>query len=36
MHMHFQIITYVYSVHTKALNENWENTDNWKNSIKYN
>lgn len=29
------IISYVYTIHKKALNENWKTTDNWKNSIKY-
>lgn len=32
--MHFQIISYVYSVHSKAIDSNWESIDNWKTSIK--
>jgi len=35
MYMHFQIISYVYSVHSKAIISNWETTDYWKTSIKY-
>ncbi|XP_060850963.1 uncharacterized protein LOC132929551 isoform X1 [Rhopalosiphum padi] len=34
MYMHFNIISYVYSVHSKAIDSNWESTDNWKTSIK--
>ncbi|CAH1722627.1 uncharacterized protein LOC114130709 [Aphis gossypii] len=34
MYMHFQIISYVYSVHSKAVDSNWESIDNWKTSIK--
>ncbi|XP_025195243.1 uncharacterized protein LOC112594591 isoform X2 [Melanaphis sacchari] len=34
MYMHFQIISFVYSVHSKAIDSNWESTDNWKTSIK--
>jgi len=34
MYMHFQIISYAYSVHSKAIVSNWETTDNWKTSIR--
>ncbi|XP_022182508.1 uncharacterized protein LOC111042242 isoform X1 [Myzus persicae] len=34
MYMHFQVISYVYSVHSKAIVSNWETTDSWKTSIK--
>lgn len=34
MYMHFQIISFAYSVHSKAIVSNWETTDNWKSSIK--
>uniref|UniRef100_A0A2S2NLL2 Gamma tubulin complex component protein N-terminal domain-containing protein n=1 Tax=Schizaphis graminum TaxID=13262 RepID=A0A2S2NLL2_SCHGA len=34
MNMYFHIISYVYSVHSKAIDSNWESTDNWKTSIK--
>ncbi|XP_015364270.1 PREDICTED: uncharacterized protein LOC107162071 [Diuraphis noxia] len=34
MYMNFQIISFVYSVHSKAIVSNWETTDNWKISIK--
>jgi len=33
--MHYQIVSYVYSIHIKALISNWEATDNWKIAIKY-
>lgn len=32
--MYFQIVSYVYSVHSKALISSWETTDYWKTSIK--
>lgn len=35
MSLHFQIVSFVYSVHSKALISNWESTENWKISIKY-
>lgn len=33
--MHFQIVSYVYSIHIKALIPNWESCDSWKIAIKY-
>ncbi|XP_025407134.1 uncharacterized protein LOC112681083 isoform X2 [Sipha flava] len=34
MYLHFQIVSFVFSVHSKALISNWESADNWKTSIK--